>query len=498
MSKRRSQIDLAQEAQAKVDKEKARLELDRLRFKRDAVKHRRKMLSVHKAAEKNRFTQDWTAPYTSADSAIVPDLKLLNARARQVVRDDAWGKAIVRAFRRNVVGTGITPSIDDKPYASAWRRWAETPRLIDMEKRRTFVGIQDWAISELAAVGEAFVVRWITGRGRNRRLTLQCFEFEQLDEYKYLEHDTGNEVRHGIEVDENGAPVAYHFYKHHPHDIRGLARPAPIMLESMRVPASMVCHIYDPERVRQTHGISRMRPVLRKIRDLSEYDAAQLRVARAEAGIGLLVKGDENDEELSLDGLNVAYLNHDEEVTQFTPSRPGGEYDPFVRAQIKAIAAGVGLSYEQVARDFSGGNFSSQRQGSIEDRREFEALQSHIVTQLCDPVHDDWTMVWAMQNPEASGGFFLRGEPERVDWQGQGWDWVDPEAQGKAIERKYRLGLTSRTIEANRLGLTVEQLDEQRRQDGTTEILRDMDGDGRENPAPQGAESVEPEGVDSA
>lgn len=482
---RRTQVQLAEEAQAKVAKEKARLELDRLRLRREGVKARRKMLSIHRAAEQNRLTYDWHAPATSADSAIVPDLSRLNARARQMVRDDPWAKSIVRAFRRNVIGTGITPSIDDKAYRDDWRRWSGTPEAMDMERRRTFLMVQQWAMDEVATVGEAFVVRWITGHGANRRLTLQCFEFEQLDTYKIGEHTTGNEVRHGIEVDANGAAVAYHFYKHHPNDIRGLARPAPLTLDSMRIPASMVCHIYDPERVRQTHGISRMAPVLRKLRDLSEYDASQLRVARAEASIGLLIRGGDDEEELKLDGLNVAYLAQDEEVTPFTPTRPGNTYDPFVKAQLKAIAAGVGLSYDQIARDFDGGSFSSKRQGSIEDRREFAPLQQMFITQLCEPVMADFVFVWAMQHAAQSGDYFLRAEPEAVEWQGQGWEWVDPEQQGKGVERMMRLGLTNRTIEANLLGRTVGKLDEQIATDGTRETLANLQPDKRENPAPE-------------
>jgi lambda family phage portal protein len=252
----------------------------------------------------------------------------------------------------------------------------------------------------------------------------------------------------------------------------------------------MVSHVYDPERVRQTHGISRMAPVLRRIRDLAEYDAAQLRVARAEASIGLLIKGgDDDDEPLELDGMNVAYLGEEEEVTPFTPSRPGNTYDPFVKAQLKAIAAGVGISYPQIARDFEGGSFSSQRQNSIEDRREFQPLQQLLVTQLGQPVLDDFVFVWSMQNPAASGDFFLCSEPERPSWKGQGWEWVDPEAQGKGIERQMRLGLTSRTEQANLLGRTVEELDEERRRDGTIEVLQGFAADGRSNPA---GDSVSP------
>jgi lambda family phage portal protein len=444
------------------------------------------MLSVHRAAEQNRFTNDWIAPATSADSSIVPDLARVNARSRQLVRDDPWARSIVRGFRRNVIGTGITPSVDNQPYKRAWERWSTNPAMMDMERRRTFLMVQQWAMDEVVTVGECFVVRWIVGQGTNRRLVLQCFEFEQLDQYKIGNGQTGNEIRHGIEVDANGAAVAFHFYKHHPNDIRGLARPAPMTLDSMRVPAEMVCHIYDPERVRQTHGISRLAPVLRKIRDLTEYDAAQLRAARAEASIGLLINGgDDSEEPLQLDGLNVAYLSEDEKVTQFTPQRPGNVYDPFVIAQLKAIAAGVGLSYPLIARDFSGGSFGSQRQNSIEDRREFGPLERMLITQLCDPTMNDYVFVWSMQNPELSGDYFLTDESDPINWQGQGHEWVDPEQQGKGVLRQMQLGLTTRTREASKLGTTVEELDREMQQDGTREVVAQTQSDGRENPKPE-------------
>ena len=489
MAKRRTQQELAESAEGRVRKERARLELAELKAKQqkvrlsgEATKARRKMLAIHRAGEVNRLTADWYAPATSADSAIVPDLARVNARARQLVRDDAWAKSIVRSFRRNRIGTGITPSIDDKPYRKAWESWANDPEQCDIEGRRTFTMIQQWASDEEVTVGECFVVRWMVGG----KLKLQCFEFEQLDQYKIGNRDTDNEIRHGIEVDENGKAVAYWFYKHHPNDIRGLMRPAPMTLESVRVPAHMVCHLYEPERVRQTHGISRLAPVARKLRDLTEYDATQLQVARAEAAIGLIIKGgsDDADDPLQMDGIGVAYINQDEEVTGFTPTRPGNTYDPFVKMQVKQCAAGVGSSYDQIARDFDGGSFSSKRQGAIEDRREFEPMQQRTITQLCRPVMSDFTYGWYSTNAAESGLYFIEDVPEAGDWQGQGWEWVDPEQQGKGVERMMRLGLTTRTIEANKLGRTVEKLDEQMAEDGTQKTLANLQPDKRENPAP--------------
>ncbi len=487
MAKRRTQVELAAEAKARLEKEQANFKREHIRLRRDNLKQRRRMLSVSRAAEQNRFTNDWIAPSTSADSEIISDLIRVNARARQLVRDDPWAKSIVKAFCRNVVGTGITPNIDGQPFQRDWEKFSRKPKLIDIEKKRNLLMIEKWAMSELVTVGEAFVVRWII----KGRLVLQCYEFEQLDQYKIQEPLTGNEVRHGIEVDENGAAVAYHFYRNHPHDIRGMARPAPMALESIRIDAEMVCHVFDPDRARQTHGISWLRPIIRSLRDMTEYDAAQLRTARAEASIGLIIHGGDDDTDpLMLDGLGVAYVGEDESVTPFVPQRPGGGYDPFVKTQGKRNAAGVGLSYDQVARDNSEGSFSSSRMGAIESRREFGVNQELLKTQLCEPIMEDFQFVWAMQNPEQSGNYFLLDDMDEIPWQGQGFDWVDPEAQGKAIERKLRLGLTTRTIEANELGRTVKQLDKQAKEDGTIELVNRLNGDGRESPAPDQPQPV--------
>lgn len=502
MSKRqrRTQVQLAEEAEARVRKEQAKLQLERVRFGRDAVKHRRKMLSISRAAEHNRFTADWHAPQTSADGEILGDLATTTARARQTVRDNPYGKSILRSFRRNVVGTGITPSIDGKPYQRAWDLWSSRAAMMDAEKTRDMLQVQEWVMNDLVTVGEAFVVRWIMGQGSDRHLVLQCFESEQLDTVKLRDIHTGNEIRGGVEVDDAGAPVAYHFYRRHPHDVRGLNRPAPLMLQSMRIPASMVCHVYDPERVRQARGISRLRPVLRKLRDLDEYDGTQLRAARAEANIGMVVKApDDGTDPLELDGLNVAYLGPEEEMTPFTPTRPGGTYDPFVKAQLRAIAAGVGISYEQLARDLTQTTYSGGRQGSIDDHREFDPMIILLIRKLCQPIFEDFVFVWALRNPEESGEFFLRDEPEVVSWQGQGWDWVDPEQQGKATERKMKLGLTNRTIEAGLLGRTVKEIDEQAEQDGTNEIVRRLLQEQPEaGPADPSVTQPEEEAVDAA
>jgi capsid protein len=118
----------------------------------------------------------------------------------------------------------------------------------------------------------------------------------------------------------------------------------------------------------------------------------------------------------------------------------------------------------------------------LEDRREFEPLQKMLIAKLCRPIMEDFVFVWALRNAAATD-YFVRDTPESVDWQGQGWDWVDPEAQGKGVALKMALGLTTRTKEANLLGTSVAKLDREIATDGTLDAVQRTSS----TPAPAGS-----------
>jgi lambda family phage portal protein len=60
-----------------------------------------------------------------------------------------------------------------------------------------------------------------------------------------------------------------------------------------------------------------------------------------------------------------------------------------MRQQLRSIAIGMGITYEQLTGDLSGVNYSSIRAGLIEFRRRCGMLQHNIlVFQFCRPVWD--------------------------------------------------------------------------------------------------------------
>jgi len=430
-------------------------------------------LSAYRAASKDRLNRDWQAKNLSPDAAIIPDKATVDARARDMVCNNDYAKSYVRYMDRSAVGTGMQPApqvrlldgkldrAKNKLLRGLFWDWATDRMLVDMEHRRTFTGIQRWAVSEFATVGECFLKIAYQRKMNGVGLSFQLIESEQLDRYRTA-GENNNEVRGGIEVNEFGAPVAYWVYPRHPNDIVGTSRPTPMLNEAVRHPADTIIHVYDPDRARQTRGMSPMACSMERLRGLSEYDRAQLVAARAEANIGLVIKsdnagmreslgidpetGERTNQQSSMDQFAslpfmVAELQPGEEIQPFVPTRPGGSYQPFVQAQLRASSAGMGASYEQVARDFTTTNFSGLRQALSEDRRETEMVRQVLDECLLTPVWKLFVRFAALEGRFGPG--VNLAQLSYAVWRGPAYPWVDPVKDLKATKEAIDIGIMS-------------------------------------------------------
>jgi capsid protein len=83
----------------------------------------------------------------------------------------------------------------------------------------------------------------------------------------------------------------------------------------------------------------------------------------------------------------MQFLDPGEDIKFTSPSDVGGNYEAFMRQQLRSIAVGVGLTYEQLTSDLTEVNYSSIRAGLIEFRRKAAQIQHHLmVYQFCRPV----------------------------------------------------------------------------------------------------------------
>jgi lambda family phage portal protein len=187
---------------------------------------------------------------------------------------------------------------------------------------------------------------------------------------------------------------------------------------------------------------------------------AELVAARIAACFALLVKtennaygaadarkSDTNSSGQQIESLEpgmIKYLNSGEEVTQVTPQRPGGSFEPFVDRILRAISASLNLPYEIVAKDFSKTNYSSARAALLEARQYFQMRQDWLARKFCAPVYSLVIEEAYLTGMLPISGFYKQPNAwSKSRWTAPGWKWVDPLKEAEASIKAINAGITT-------------------------------------------------------
>jgi lambda family phage portal protein len=129
-----------------------------------------------------------------------------------------------------------------------------------------------------------------------------------------------------------------------------------------------------------------------------------------------------------------------------------------MRVQLRSIAAGMGITYEQLTGDLTGVNYSSIRAGLLEFRRRCEQFQHQVIVyQFCRPVWQRW-----IEAALLSGALPKQGDLAPyydAKWIPPGFAWVDPLKDIKAQMMAVRAGFKSRAEVVSEQGYDAEAID---------------------------------------
>lgn len=299
-----------------------------------------------------------------------------------------------------------------------------------------------------------------------------------LDHTKNESMANGGVIRAGVEFDSVGRRVGHWLHRDHPGEAVRFRSDA----TSVRVPSDQVVHVFHVTRAGQVRGVPGLATVLAMLHEIREVDDAHVQrfkiqnlyasfeeVPAADSESVLDVETDPDVDEDDVPTTTAGPGSHvltppGHKVVFGKPPQGNTDYAAFMRTKLRAVAAGAGTTYEQISGDLSGVNFSSIRAGLIEFRREMEQIQVQVlVFQMCRPIWRRW-----LETAILSGRVKIPAEERsnvskllRPSWQPPGWEYVEPEKDIRAAVRRIRAGLSSRTIEAGKLGLDVEELDRQ-------------------------------------
>ena len=418
---------------------------------------------MYQGAQFSRLTADWVTSNTSADSEVYGSAQKLRDRARQLCRDNDYARQALRAIEGNVIGQGIPfqsqvrmqrggkldTGINDAIEA-AWKRWSYAQHC-HTGGRLCFADIERLVIRACAESGEVFIrlVRQSFG-GSTVPLAMEVIEADQLDDGLNGRSQQGNEIRMGVEVDGWGRPIAYHFLAYHPGDYQ-FSNQQISTQRHKRIPAEEVVHLYRTERPGQTRGVSWFASAIQRLHHLAGYEQAEVVRARASSALMGFITSPEGEliGDDVMDGERVSnfepgvfkYLQAGESVTVPSLDAPDGQFEPFLRAMLRAMAAGIGCSYETISRDFSQTNYSSSRLSLIEDRDHWRILQSWLIENFHRRVFSEWLDLAVLSNALALPGY--EQQPERFKaarWMPRGWAWVDPAKEVAAYKEAVRCG----------------------------------------------------------
>ncbi len=416
---------------------------------------------IFQAAGNGRLEQSWGVTPTSVDSWIYQHWNTLVARSREVGENNDHAKKFTQLCRDNIAGpngftlmanikdpTGTPDTLASNAIETAFERFSKRGKF-DVSKMLSRKSVERLMAATLPKDGE-FIAIARYGKNLNEfGFAVQIMDPVLLDPTHYQNLGDGRTIRHGIEFDSNGAPIAYHFRRMDEQQMGYI-----LARETDRVPAENVCHIFLPEIVGQKRGLPWMRTALWRMRMLGGFEDAAVvnaRVGAAKMGFFRDPDADNGDyDEIAMEGDPGTFEDiGNREFVQWNPQFPDASIDPFTKSLLRSIASGLNVSYNNLASDLTSVNFSSIRQGALDEREVWKGLQEMVIEQWSEWIYERW-----LQRALVAQAITVAGKPlkfERIDkyravsWQPRRWGWIDPQAEMAANEKAIAMRVKTRS-----------------------------------------------------
>lgn len=387
----------------------------------------------------------WSPPLLSADSEMIPDKGVLDARSRDMYRNNPHAFTGVETHKDSIVGSMYVLNSRPKAEVLGWdegrteafqleveskfqiwaeseHRWVDAARKLDLtEMIRLCVGVFVFG-GEVLATAE-----WMTNQRRQFRTAVQLIDTDRLiTPYTHMHNPF---VRGGIKHDKYGGAVSAFIRKHHPFDYFGSAM-QPDQLDwqevGFRKPwgRPQVLHIQDHQRIDQSRAVSRMTAGLRdmaigqKFRDITLQNAvvnatyaasieselptevvmSQLGGGNtgdavseyAESFLGAINEYVGNSKHMRIDGVKVPHLFPGTKLNMNPAGTPGGVGQDFEASLLRTTARLLGISYEELTGDFSNSNYASFRGALLSTWRHMQSQKKVVADRVANFVFRLW------------------------------------------------------------------------------------------------------------
>ena len=455
------------------------------------------------ASSRSQELAQYIAPVGSADATYIPERDTLVARQRDIVRNDGWASGAIQRQQDAVIGCGLrlqsmpnwrALGVDPdwaaewaEDVEAKWEEYTEDPRnWIDRTRQSSLSAISGTAFRHRILDGEAVaVLHWAKPHASRRYRT--CIELIDPDRLANPMGQMDDELhRAGVELNSEGAAIAYHIRRTHPFDLGTVSFTPETVRVAREYPwgRPRVIHMFERERAGQHRGRGLLTPIVEALVMGSKYDRTEMQAAVLNAIYAAYIESHMDNEYIAealgdggseigayqdkraefyeenairLNGSRIPKLFPGDKFTFQTAQRPASGHWPFMQSVLRKLAAATGMSYEQVSNDWSGVNYSSARAALIEVWRFLDARRFFFAKGLMTPVYMAWLEeainIGDISLPDGAPSFYAAMSAYvRCKWLGPAREQVDPTKETQAAGERVALNLSTNTLETARMG----------------------------------------------
>lgn len=437
-----------------------------------------------------------------------PERDALVARSRDLIRNNGYAAgiktemvdAVIGAYWQlactpnwRVLGIDYEQATDWGTYVEAkWKAYADDPGCwIDAQRQRRFTGLLRAQFTTWFTTGEHLSVPvWLPERrspGRAQYATaIRLIDPDRLGNPNG--EPESRTLRGGVALDDEGAPIGYWIRDAHPGDWVMAAEAStwtyvPRETEWGR-PVCLHGAIFD--RPDMQRGVPPMSPVIEALRMQDVYERGEAGAAILNAMFAAVLQtplasdpdlaaemlgGEKTPEgfDLTLNGLRVPQLPAGVELKFINAARPvAPAFAQFEETVLRRVAAGMGISYEQVSRDYSKTNYSSARAALNQAWRFLYGLSEFTASTFADHCYALWLEEaidrGEIELPSGTPDFYeARAAWIACQWIGPGRGLIDPTKELQAAQMGIDIGVSTLQEQAALLGKDWRDVLEQRR-----------------------------------
>lgn len=425
------------------------------------------------AGNYDRGNANWRVINQSAEFTDRYSRENVRARARDLERNSDMMNSVIRAYTRNVIGGGYALQVktDDDTLnniiETAWKKWCKKQNC-DVTGTQSFIQMMRMCIQRKKVDGGILIVKRYTKDGF-LPFKLQTFEVDELDNSQMLPRKKENKVVGGIEMNEYNKPMGYWIKQ---YAVDGMTLSDPIYVD-----AKDVIFLYTKHRPSQVREISDMSPTITRIRDANEFMVAVSVKERIAACLSVFIKkvlpttgigraGTTPTSHESYQGKTITpgmikELNAGDEIQVVNPTGQATDAASYIKLQQRLVGAGQGISYEATSRDMSESNYSSTRQGIIEDEMTY-AAEKELLMEVMDEVYETFIIsLWLTGLIEVKDFWENKDKYFEHVWVAAPKKWIDPQKEANANKIALNTGQkTFKQIAAEQGHDWKEQIDE--------------------------------------